>query len=81
VTILIKHLTGSHLALISRLDATHGSLLAAYAAMGHPAYPSRQQIEELRRAAKLAPPETKQFRHGEFTIMLPPQGLALIEIR
>ncbi len=42
-----------------RLDATHGSLLAAYAAMGKPVYPTAQQIAELRKAAELPAPEMR----------------------
>jgi xylan 1,4-beta-xylosidase len=81
VSIDIKGLTGRHVALISRVDATHGSLLAAYAAMGHPVDPTRDQIEALRRAAVLPPPEVKSFQDGRLTIVLPPDGLALIQMR
>jgi xylan 1,4-beta-xylosidase len=81
VTIVFKQLRGQHAAVISRLDATHGSLFDAYAAMGRPVYPTGKQIQQLRRAAQLPPPETKPLRRGELTIVLPPQGLALIEIR
>jgi len=81
VTIAIKGLSGHRRALISRVDATHGSLLATYAAMGKPAYPTSRQEDQLRRAAELPLPETKYFEHGTLTIVLPPQGLALIELR
>ncbi len=81
VTMVLKGFTGSHRALLSRMDAKHGSLLEAYRAMGEPSSPTRQQITELRRAAELPPPETTYLRNGRLTIVLPPQGLALIEIR
>lgn len=81
VTVVISTLKGNHVAWISRLDATHGSLLAAYAAMGSPVYPARKQIAELRRAAELPPPETILVRQGEFTIRIPPDGLDLIEVQ
>jgi xylan 1,4-beta-xylosidase len=68
-------------ALIYRLDSTHGSLLAAYQAMGSPRYPTSHQIAELRSAAKIPAPESAEFTNGELTVRLPPQGLALIEIR
>jgi xylan 1,4-beta-xylosidase len=71
----------SRRALISRLDAMHGSLLDAYADMGRPAYPTATQIEALRKAARLAPPETLPVRNGAIDLTLPPQGLALIELR
>ncbi len=68
-----------HFANVSRLDSTHGSLLSAYAAMGKPAFPTQAQIQALRNAANLPPPEKVRLQHGQLTIVLPPQGLALIE--
>jgi xylan 1,4-beta-xylosidase len=81
VTIKFTKHPGADKALIYRLDSTHGSLLAAYDAMGKPIYPSSKQIEELRRAAKLPPPRTASVAGGQMKLTLPPQGLALIEIR
>ncbi len=68
-------------ALVYRLDSAHGSLLAAYDQMGRPAYPASQQISELRQAAKLGPPAAISLAQGEMSIELPPQGLALIEVK
>jgi xylan 1,4-beta-xylosidase len=73
--------TAPRRAAITRVDATHGSLLNAYQAMGRPIYPTQVQIEKLRRAAELPAAENKSFENGELKLMLPPQGLALIEIR
>ncbi len=81
VRIIVPRLSGDHRAVISRLDPAHGVMSTAYAAMGRPVYPSRAQIMELRRSAELPPPETQPMRHGEVTIVLPPQGLALVEWR
>ncbi len=81
VTIVLKGFTGNHRAFLTRVDANHGSLLEAYRAMGEPSGPARQQITELRHAAELPSPETKYLQDGKLTIVLPPQGLALIEIR
>jgi xylan 1,4-beta-xylosidase len=81
VTIDVKGLRGKKRALVSRVDSTHGSLLAADDAMGRPAYPTRKQIEELRRAAVLPPPTAEYFQNGHLTLVLPPDGLALIELR
>jgi xylan 1,4-beta-xylosidase len=81
VTIAVKGVAGRHRALVSRVDSTHGSLLAADDAMGRPADPTRKQIEELRRAAELPPAEVEYFQNGRLTLVLPPQGLALIEFR
>ena len=80
VTIALNHFKGHHAA-ISRLDSTHGSLLNAYAAMGKPVDPTRAQIAALRKAAELPAPEMRSLDQGKLTIELPPQGLAVIEIR
>jgi xylan 1,4-beta-xylosidase len=77
--VMVKGLTGIHSASMTRLDSTHGSVLSAYAAMGKPINPTQAQIQQLRRAAMLTQPETMQVHQGQVTIVLPPQGLALIE--
>jgi xylan 1,4-beta-xylosidase len=77
----IRGLTGSHHAVISRVDATHGSLLNAYEAMGRPQSPTFAEIERLREAAELGTPETQDVEGGQLMITLPPQGLAVIEIQ
>ena len=79
VTISISGAKGAHRASISRLDATHGSLLALYNQMGRPVYPTSKQLEDLRRAAELPAPEVKSFAQGKLTLELPAQGLALVE--
>jgi xylan 1,4-beta-xylosidase len=81
VTIVLKGRAVGNQALVYRLDSAHGSLLAAYDSMGRPAYPTPRQIAELRQAAALAPPEAETLSRGELTLRLPPQGLALIEVR
>jgi xylan 1,4-beta-xylosidase len=80
-TIDIKGEPKNRHAVVYRLDSTHGSLLNAYQAMGSPAYPSVRQIDELRRAAELPKPESKSLSRGQLTLTLPPQSLALIEVR
>jgi len=80
VRILVKGQAGQQGALVYRLDSMHGSVLAAYDTMGRPAYPTRQQIAQLRRAAALPPGERKPLSRGELTLLVPPQGLALIEL-
>ncbi len=81
VTVAIDGMKSSEKALVSRLDASHGSLLGAYQKMGSPIYPTRAQIAELRRAAELDPPETMHFVNGRLTLLIPPQGLVLLEFR
>ncbi len=66
---------------VYRVDSTHGSPLSAYDAMGRPAYPTPQQITELRRAAALPAPEESPLTGGRVIVTLPPQGLALLEIQ
>ncbi len=67
--------------LLYRMDATHGSVLGAYAAMGKPAYPTQAQIKALQAAAAVPPPETLHLQSGKITITIPAQGLAILEIR
>ena len=68
-----------HRAIVSRVDSTHGSLLAAYAQMGKPAYPTQAQLQTLRDAAKLPPAEQMRLQEGKLTLDVPAQGLAVIE--
>jgi xylan 1,4-beta-xylosidase len=81
VNLVVKGLHGRHRARIFRLDSTHGSVLTAYEAIGRPIYPTGQQFEELRRAARIPPPEEKMLNDGRVRVVLPPHGLALIELR
>lgn len=81
VTLRIAGLPGEHRASIAMLDATHGSLHAAYVTMGKPANPTRAQVENLRRAAQMPTPDARTIRDGELHVTLQSQGLALIEIQ
>jgi xylan 1,4-beta-xylosidase len=63
------------------VDPTHGSIADAYDQMGKPQYPTQAQIAKLRRASEIPPPESILLENGKITISLPPQGLALLEIR
>jgi len=66
---------------VYRVDSTHGSILAAYQAMGQPRYPTSQQIAKLRRSAEIPPPEDKELKDGKLSLVLPPHALALIELQ
>jgi xylan 1,4-beta-xylosidase len=81
VRIVVKGTAAPHQALVYRLDSAHGSLLAAYDAMGRPAYPTTRQIAQLRDAALLPAPQRQALSRGELTLLLPPQGLALVELK
>lgn len=80
VTLSLADSTRLHLARISRLDATHGSLLKLYDTMGRPANPTSSQLQDLRHAAELPGPELTELQNGKLSLRLPPQGLALIEL-
>ena len=79
VTLDFTKAAAARSAFVSRVDATHGSLLAAYRAMGSPVDPTVGQIALLRRAAQLPAPQRESIANGKLTITLPPQSLALIE--
>ncbi len=68
-------------ATIRRVDSEHGDVHNAYEKMGSPRYPNQAQIAILRGAARLPAAEIRKLRHGELTITLPPQGLAVIEVK
>src|SRR5258708_5261606 len=68
-------------ALISRVDSEHGDFHKAYEKMGSPRYPTQKQIQELRESTELPAPEALRIEHGEFTLTVPPHGLAVIELK
>src|SRR5215475_1987507 len=68
-------------ALISTVDPAHGDMHSAYVKMGSPPYPTQAQIRELRKAAELAAPESRELRNGELTLTLPSYGLALVIVK
>ncbi len=66
---------------ITRVDETSGNLLRAYEAMGSPAYPRVEQIAELKRKSELAAPEIILLNsHNQITVVIPPNGVALLEL-
>jgi xylan 1,4-beta-xylosidase len=81
VTIHLQNLKGNRRALISEVDADHGSPLPAYHAMGDPVSPTAQQYAELQKAAQLPAPRAEKIKDGTITLTLPPKSLFLIEVR
>ncbi|KRE89190.1 glycosyl hydrolase family 39 [Frateuria sp. Soil773] len=79
--IAVRHLPAAARATVWRLDATHGNAVAAFDRMGRPDFPSREQIAQLRKAAQPAAPEHLDVRDGKLELDIPPQGLAVIELR
>jgi xylan 1,4-beta-xylosidase len=66
---------------LTYLDPDHGDIHKAYEAMGSPRYPTQQQIQKLREAAKLSVPEVHPLKNGLVTLKIPSQGLVLIEAK
>ena len=81
VTLRFKGITGKRRLTVQRSDSGDGSVWAAYEKMGKPRYPTQQQLAELRKAAELPAPEARTFGGKELKLILPPYGLALVEIR
>jgi xylan 1,4-beta-xylosidase len=66
---------------VSYVDQERGSPLPKWRELGSPQYPTRQQTDQIRRAAEIAPPETRRLdRNGVLTLDLPPEGVALVEL-
>ena len=81
-TVTVKFKGGAaRRASISRADADHGDVLPAYEKMGSPPYPTEAQIQILRKASQLQPPESRDLPNGELTLTLPSHGLAVIEVK
>lgn len=66
---------------IHRVDARHGDTLAAWKAMGSPKYPTRKQIEELKKAAKMGPAQVEEVTDGRLRVTVPAMGLAVMTVR
>jgi len=81
MSIEVKGLTKTHTVTIYRMDPQHGSPLPAWDAMRKPRYPTQQQLESLRKAGALAPPESRALTDGRVTLTLPPQSLFLLEVK
>ena len=82
ITLSIKGMTGRHRAEIQVVDRDHGSALTAWEKMGKPDFPSREQIDELRKASDLPSPQKEEFagNPARITINLQPHALVLITI-
>jgi xylan 1,4-beta-xylosidase len=65
---------------VTRVDAASINFKQAYEKMGSPAYPTEEQIEQLKRASEMSPSENLAADHdGNFTVVLPANGVALVE--
>jgi xylan 1,4-beta-xylosidase len=68
-------------AVIWRVDAAHGDTLAAWKKMGSPAFPTEEQIQDLREAADVGAPEEMPIRDHRLTVTVPPMGLVVVEVQ
>ncbi len=66
---------------ISRVDEEHGNTLGLYEKMGSPRYPTQDQIHALREDSQLPDPEYDELTDGTYTVQLPVNGLAVIQVR
>src|SRR5271165_4737198 len=66
---------------VSRVDAEHGNTLALYEKMGRPRYPTQDQIRQLREQSQLPDPAYDELTDGSYTLQLPVNGLAVIQVR
>lgn len=65
---------------VERVDAQHGDTLAAWRQMGCPEYPTAKQVEALREASGVGPPQDLQVRDHQLSLKIPPMGLAVIQL-
>ncbi len=80
LTLDLKGISGSARATFRRVGATRGDTLDAWKRMGSPKYPTKAQVEALRKIAGSGPPDPLPIRGDQVTLTLPPMGLAVVEI-
>jgi xylan 1,4-beta-xylosidase len=83
IRLAVTGLNGLQHARIRIVDNRHGSPLAAWEAMGRPAFPTRLQVRQIRDAARLPDAVTEDLAPGNPTIVsltLQPHALALVQI-
>ena len=66
---------------IQRVDADHGNVLKAYAAMGEPLDPTPAQAEQLNQETALSSPEKGMLQDGQLRLSLTPNALVLIKVQ
>ena len=79
VTLQMRHNDAST-ATVQSIDGEHGNVNAAYAKMGSPRYPTREQLATLRAAAALPAAVTRPLAGGVLTLDIPPDGLTLVTL-
>ncbi len=66
---------------VSRVDEQHGNTPALYEKLGSPRYPTEDQVRELREDSRLPDPQYDELSEGSYTLQLPVNGLAVIQVR
>lgn len=66
---------------VSRVDEQHGNTLGLYEKMGSPRYPTVDQVRDLRENSRLPDPAYDELTGGSYTLELPVNGLAVIQVR
>src|SRR6266481_9349486 len=80
LTLHFKGLGSAHAARITIVDKEHGSPLLAWDKMGHPSFPTQEQIGALRKAAALLSSPQENLKNDSLTLTLQPHAFALIEV-
>jgi xylan 1,4-beta-xylosidase len=65
---------------IQRVDERHGNPMTLYKSMGSPRYPTLKQVAELNEESALPVSEKAELKNGELDLLLPVNGMALIEV-
>jgi xylan 1,4-beta-xylosidase len=72
---------GAQTVTVQTLDSEHGNFAGAYRRMGSPRYPTREQLDELRKSAALAAPVNRLLdEQGRLKLDIAPDGLVLITL-
>ena len=80
VVLQFSHVDPASLVLVRRVDATHGNVLPAYAALGAPRYPTPRQVSEMNRSSAPGAPDTIGLHKGAIQLTVPVNGLVLLEV-
>ena len=63
-----------------RVDDRHSNVLEAFDAMGRPRWPTLVQIQKLKAAGRLAPPQAVRLKGGRIQVAVPQHGLFLLRL-
>jgi xylan 1,4-beta-xylosidase len=82
VRLIFRSLRSARKFKVTQIDNERGNSYALYGELGKPRYPSTAQVVELNRAAELPPSRTLvPSADGAITLIIPPNGLVLLEAK